>query len=191
MHARSFGALGALIIAIALVLVACGGGGTPTVSERPQPTAQATPAAEASMGGGIEGDLTPGTDLDACEIVTAADVKAATASTTDVASGTLEASPTTLSPGRTECRYEGEFGGILVALTPEDGANLYDAARGSYKDASDITGIGDGAFNSVDNDRAFIWKGKVTVMLTMSLAGDLQQLDVATKLGKAVVAKLG
>jgi hypothetical protein len=78
-----------------------------------------------------------------------------------------------------------------VALTPEDGANLYDAARGSYKDASDITGIGDGAFNSVDNDRAFIWKGKVTVMLTMSLAGDLQQLDVATKLGKAVVAKLG
>ena len=73
---------------------------------------------------------------------------------------------------------------------PEDGANLYDAARGAYKDASDITGIGDGAFNSRLNHRAFIWQDRVNVMLTMSLNGELEQLPIATELGKAIVAKL-
>ena len=121
--------------------------------------------------------------------MTPADVKQAT-SIDAVADGTLQKKPTSLSPAKTECTYQGDFGRIIVTLVPEDGANLYDAARGSYKDASDITGIGDGAFNSKQNNRAFVWKDRVSVMLTMFLSGDLEQLPVATDLGKSIIAKL-
>ena len=73
-----------------------------------------------------EADATPGTALNACEILTADDIATAT-STEDVPDGTLEAAPTVLDEGRTECTYEGDFGRIIVELTPTDGANLYDA----------------------------------------------------------------
>jgi hypothetical protein len=178
---------------LALALVACGGGST-TAPSAAAPTSQPAATAAASVavgetGGGVAGDLTPGTSLDACAIVTPADVKQAT-SIDVVADGTFKKKPDSLSPGKSECTYQGDFGRIIVTLVPEDGANLYDAARGSYKDASDITGIGDGAFNSVKNNRAFVWKERVTVMLTMFLSGDLEQLPVATDLGKAIIAKL-
>ena len=77
-----------------------------------------------------------------------------------------------------------------MELTPDDGENLYDAAEGAYKDAAVMPGIGDGAFNSDDNNRAFIWKDNVTVMLTMFVADPLTQVEVATDLGKAIVEKL-
>lgn len=147
-------------------------------------------AAEASTGtgGGVAGDKQPGTTLNACEIVTVADIQAATKAT-GVAAGTFKASSTSLSPGQSECTYEGDYGKIVVELTPEDGANEYDAARGAYKDASDITGPWDGAFNSKEHNRAFVWKGNVTATFTMFL-NDLEQLPVATELAKAVVSKL-
>jgi hypothetical protein len=191
------GALGALLLIPAIALAACGGG-TPVTSSEPAtaPSVEAPAATEATSpespvtGGGIEGTLTPGTDLGACEIVTSDDIAAATKVTGTVAAGTLEASPTVLSPARSECTYEGDYGRIIVELTPDDGENLYDAAAGAYKDAAPITGIGDGAFNSDDNHRAFIWQDKVTVMLTMFVGGDVTQLQVATDLGNAIVAKL-
>jgi hypothetical protein len=194
MPRRSIGALTALLL-LSLALAACGGGtANPTTDASAAPANEtATPVmpdASTATGGGIDGTLTPGTLLNACEIVTSDDIKAATKATTAVAAGTLELSPTVLSPARTECRYEGEFGGILVELTPDDGENLYDAAEGAYKDAAVMPGIGDGAFNSDDNNRAFIWKDNVTVMLTMFVADPLTQVDVATDLGKAIVEKL-
>jgi hypothetical protein len=194
MPRRSIGALTALLL-LSLALAACGGGtANPTTDSSPAPVAETAapvePDASTATGGGIDGTLTPGTMLNACEIVTSDDIKMATKTTTTVAAGTLELSPTVLSPARTECRYEGEFGGILVELTPDDGENLYDAAKGAYKDAAVMPGIGDGAFNSDDNNRAFIWKDNVTVMLTMFVADPLTQVDVATDLGKAIVEKL-
>ena len=194
MPRRSIGALTALLL-LSLALVACGGGTAKTTTDTsPAPAAESAapvePDASTATGGGIDGTLTPGTTLNACEIVTTDDIKAATKATTTIAAGTLEASPTVLSPGRTECTYEGAFGGIIVELTPDDGENLYDAAEGAYKDAAVMPGIGDGAFNSDDNKRAFIWKDKVTVMLTMFVAEPLTQVDVATELGKAIVEKL-
>jgi hypothetical protein len=195
MPRRPIVALGALLLTSAIALAACSGGSAapandPTsapVTSAPDETA--APEETATTGGGVEGNLTPGTDLNACQIITSADVAAAFNLKFPVADGTLKASPTILSPGHTECRYEGEYGGVIVALTPEDGANLYDAARGAYKDAADIAGIGDGAFNSDDNHRAFIWKEKVTVMLTM-FVGELSQMQVATDLGNAIIEKL-
>jgi hypothetical protein len=176
---------------LALALVACGGGAAASpATSAAAPTAAPAVVEPTGPAGGVAGDLTPGTNFNACEIVTPAEIKHATQNEQAVTDGIFRATPDTLSPGKTECRYEGEFGRIIVTLVPEDGANLYDAARGAYKDASDITGIGDGAFNSDQNRRAFIWKERVNVMLTMSLNGDLEQLPIATELGQAIVAKL-
>jgi hypothetical protein len=111
-----------------------------------------------------------GTDLDACEIVTAGDIETALElDSGSVTEGELTETPTVLSPGHTDCRYSGDWGGLVVSLTPEDGANLYDAARGSYDDASDVvlTSV-DGAFWSADAGRFFAWKGAVAVMLQFS-----------------------
>ena len=196
MHRRSVGALTALTLALTFILAACSSGTTtPPVDESApssvaQPDASAAPEESTAAGGGLDGTLTPGTTLDACEIVTTDDIKTATKSTAAIPAGALKESPTVLSPGQTECRYEADFGRIIVELTPEDGENLYDAAEGAYKDAAILPGIGDGAFNSDDNNRAFVWQGNVTVMLTMFVRGDLQQVDVATELGKAIVDKL-
>jgi hypothetical protein len=198
MPRRTVGALGALLLIPAIALAACGGGTPAASGERPvAPSVEAPEATEATSpeespatGGGVDGTLTPGTTLSACEIVTTDDIAAATKTNGTVAAGILEASPTVLSPARTECTYEGDYGRIIVELTPDDGENLFDAAVGAYKDAAPIAGIGDGAFNSDDNHRAFVWKDKVTVMLTMFVGGGLTQLDVATDLGNAILAKL-
>lgn len=195
MPRRSVGALTALILAVTFILAACSSGTTTPngdVSPAPaveSPATSVAPEESTASGGGIDGTLVPGTTLNACEIVTPDDIKIATGFGGSVAAGTLKATPTVLSPGQTECRYEGEYGGIIVELTPEDGENLYDAAAGAYKDMAVLPGIGDGAFNSDDNNRAFVWKGNVTVMLTM-FVGDLEQSHVATELGKAIVGKL-
>jgi hypothetical protein len=179
----------AFLLVIALLLAACGGAAapaTPDPGDTPAPTA--TAAVDPTPDGNDGAAPSPGTTLNACEIVTPADVAAAT-DATDVAEGALEARPTTLSPGRTQCTYTGDWGRLIVELTPEDGVNLYDAARRSYKDAVDITGIGDGAFNSIENKRAFVVKGSVAVMLTM-FPSATDRLELAEALVKAVVAKL-
>ncbi|HET9345741.1 MAG TPA: hypothetical protein VFO05_08565 [Candidatus Limnocylindrales bacterium] len=135
-----------------------------------------------------EADATPGTALNACEILTADDIATAT-STEDVPDGTLEAAPTVLDEGRTECTYEGDFGRIIVELTPTDGANLYDAAIGAYDGAELYDGIGDGGFWSEENHRAFFWKGSVTVMLTIFLS-DADPTTTAEQLGTLAIGKV-
>lgn len=177
------------LIAAAGLLSACGasggsGGSSADSSADPADTTQTANT------GAAEADTTvPGTTLNACEILTAADLASAT-KTKNVSEGEFKASPTSLSPGKSECTYEGDFGGIIVALTPEDGANLYDAAVGAYKDAALIDGVGDGAFYSDSNNRAFIWKGKVTIMLTIFLKEGLDATAVSTALGQLALAKV-
>ncbi len=161
----------ALFLLLAILIAACSTTSSPsddgaTESEAGQPSTAAS--AEASVAPSADPDEPePGTDLDACEIVTAADIESALElDAGTVAAGELSETPTVLSPGHTDCRYSGDWGGLVVSLTPEDGANLYDAARGSYADASDVvlTGV-DGAFWSADQGRFFAWKGAVAVML--------------------------
>lgn len=177
----------ASLLVVALVVAGCGGSGAaPTATPgtpATQPPTEATPTAPTD-----DARPTPGTALDACEILTPGDIEAIVDGA-DVAAGELKDRPTPLSPGRTECTYAGEWGRLIVQLTPEDGANSYDAARSSYKDAVDITGVGDGAFNSVAEKRAFVWKGAVSVMFTMFVNG-VDRYELATALAKAVVAKL-
>jgi hypothetical protein len=180
------------LLTMALVVAACGGSGAaPSAS----PAAPSAPASEAPGGATPTpaptddgADPTAGTALDACEIVTPGDIEAAVPDA-EVEDGELKERPTSLSPGRTECTYQGDWGRLIVELTPEDGANLYDAARGSYADAVDITGVGDGAFNSDGQKRAFVWQGSVAVMFTMFVNG-VERYDLAEDLAKAVVDKL-
>lgn len=176
----------AALLAMSLLVAACGGGPAPTQTPGSEPTTAPTTAATEAPNGG--GEPTPGTALNACQVITPADIEAIT-ETTDVAEGELKETPTSLSPGRTECTYAGDWGRVIVSLTPEDGANLYGAARGSYADASDITGPWDGAFNSQQNKRAFVWKGAVAAMFTLFPVG-MTQLELADGLANAVVAKL-
>jgi hypothetical protein len=188
-----FAMIPALLLVLAVAASACGSAANPETStpaatddgptasmpaETPAPTAD-TPVA--------------GTDLDACEIVTPADVAAALdLDPADVAAGELTESPTSLSPGHTECRYTGDWGGLVVNLTPEDGANLYDAARGSYADASDREVAGaDGAFWSGDQGRGFFWKGAVTVMLQFShITTGADAAGAVTAIGQAAMDKV-
>ena len=135
-----------------------------------------------------EADAKPGTTLNACEILTADDIATATKAE-DVADGALEAAPTVLDEHRTECTYEGDFGRIIVDLTPTDGANLYDAAVGAYDGAELYEGIGDGAFWSDKNNRAFFWKGSVNVMLTIFL-NDADPVSTAEALGTLAIGKV-
>jgi hypothetical protein len=178
-----------ILIGVVLALAACSSGGPGQGTAAPDPTdgPQATVEPTSQP---VEQPLQPGTALDACELITASDVAAATG-IASVPAGEFKSNPDTLSPGHSKCTYRGDFGQIIVDLTPEDGANLYDAARGAYDDASDITGAWDGAFNSNQHHRAFVWKGAVTTMFTLFLTDPaVKQYDVAEQLGKAMVGKL-
>lgn len=188
-----FAAPALLIACLVLILAACGGSAATGAPGAPEAPATDTPAETLPADVPAEPE-TPvaGTDLNACEIVTASDVAAAAGVTAaDVPEGTFEETPTSLSPGQSECTYEWEGGRVIVQLTPEDGANLYDAARGAYADASDIANHGgDGAFFSKENNRTFLWKGAVAVMLTHFLNDSEQLRPFAEELGKAAIAKV-
>jgi hypothetical protein len=192
MPRRLFG-LSAVMLVVSLVLAACGTSAAPASrapgDDRTDPPAVSVPPEEPG-----DADPTPGTTLSACEIVTAEEVKAILATDEDVPEGEHKETPTSLSPGRNECTYaageNGSGGRVIVSLTPEDGANLYDAARGSYADAVDITGTsGDGAFFSKQEKRAFVWKGAVAVLLTVFPNGQWTY-DMAEDFAAVILAKL-
>jgi hypothetical protein len=185
------------VLAIALVVTACGSSSaSSSASDAPEsesPVASAAASAAESAAPSEAAAPEAGTDLSACEIVTADDIAAATGlDAAEIGEGEQTESPTSLSPGHTECDYTGEWGGVIVSLTPEDGANLYDAARGSYDDASDreVTGA-DGAFWSESNGRGFFWKGAVTVMMQIGfLAGGGDRDEIITALGQAAIDRV-
>ena len=193
-----------LLWMVAVVAAACSSGATDQDGDAgstddaaaSQPAVASEPAADASMAPSDDAEEpapSAGTALNACEIVTADDIAAATGlDAAVIGAGELTESPTVLSPGHTECDYIGEWGGVIVSLTPEDGANLYDAARGSYDDASDreVSGA-DGAFWSDDNGRGFFWKGAVAVMLQVGFLADGGDRDaIVAALGQAAIDKV-
>ena len=202
MHPRIL-ARGTALGLLAIALVACGGGSsgdaeppvdveTTTAATAPD-GAVADPNEPADAGAVIyeEEVPVPGTTLGACEIVTPDDIRVALGLDAAVPAGTFEASPTVLSPGHSDCTYEGDYGRVLVSLTPEDGANLYDAAYGAYDGLEFIPGLGDGAFWSADTNRGFIWQDRVAVMLSVyPVERDAAGADLIKALGTAVIEKL-
>ena len=203
MHPRIL-ARGTALGLLAIALVACGGGSsgdaepivdieTTTAASTAPDGAVVDPNEPADAGAVIyeEEVPVPGTTLGACEIVTPDDIRVALGLDAAVPAGTFEASPTVLSPGHSDCTYEGDYGRVLVSLTPEDGANLYDAAYGAYDGLEFIPGLGDGAFWSADTNRGFIWQDRVAVMLSVyPVERDAAGADLIKALGTAVIEKL-
>jgi hypothetical protein len=180
-----------LLAVVVAAAAACGstGAAEPT-GDAPTPAGDVAEATtELVDAAPADAEPTPGTLLNACEIVTADDVAAA-ARTDDVEPGTLEEAPTVLSPGRTECTYESDAVRVIVELTPEDGENLYDAAAGAYKDMVVIDGLGDGAFWSEKNHRAFVWQGAVTIMFTIFTGADVDPAEFAAEIGRLALARI-
>jgi len=181
-----------LPVALIVWLAACASAGAPT----PAPSESASESSAASAAPPAETDGGPpvaGTDLDACELVTPGDIAAALGiEPAEALEGRLTETPNALSPGHTDCRYDGDWGGLSVSLTPEDGENLYDAARDAYDDASDREVAGaDGAFWSESTTRGFFWKGSVAVLLQFShITTDADWDEATTAIGQAAMDRV-
>jgi hypothetical protein len=191
---RSFALSLAALLAVAL-FAACGG------SNAPQPSAQApgtqapaaTPTAE-ETDEPIEGQPTPGTALTSCELVTPADIEAAVgldAGTVD--EGELDAGGTILDPAANDCTYDGEWGRLIVSVTPTDGVNVFDAVNDSFGDEAEDLGLGDGALWFEDDDRGYFLSGPVMLRLQFSFlteGGFDSFRDPTVALGEAFLEKL-
>jgi hypothetical protein len=180
-----------LTLALTLALAACGGGSAtrsaPDDSSDPGPSDE--PAATQSA------EPTPGTALTACELLTPADIETALGlEPGTVAEGEHTETPTVLDAAENECRYQDEaWGGVIVRVTPTDGANLYDAARGAYADASDLVIVGsDGAFWSDDTKRGFVWVDPVSAMIQIGFVSveSPEWGDIAEQLLTSIVEKV-
>lgn len=160
-----------LTLALTMVLAACGGGAAQSSApgDSSDPITSDEPVASEAA------EPTPGTALTACELLTPADIEAAIGlGAGTVAEGVHEETPTVLDAAENVCEYEDPaWGGVLIRVTPTDGANMYDAARGSYDDASDLIITGsDGAFWSVGTDRGFVWVDPVSTMIQITFVAD-------------------
>jgi len=179
--------LAILVIATACAPAASGGspdGGVPSAGNEP------SQAAEASQAGG---EPTPGTSLTSCELVTPADIEAALSlDPGTVSAGAFEETPGILDPAANECRYEDDtWGGLVVAVTPTDGVNTYDALVSVYSDQAEAIDIGDGALWFPDDDRGYFLQGSVLVRLQFThLIDGTPFRDPTVEIGEAAVGKI-
>ncbi len=181
--------LAVVLFGLVFVLAACGGGAAQTQSGgdgTEPPDVEETEAA-------AEGDPTPGTSLTACQIVTPADIEAALElDPGSVAAGTHEEQPTVLDPAVNECAYDGEWGGLIVNVTPTDGANVYDALVDVYGDEAEALEIGDGALWFDKNNRGYFFKGSVLFFLQFThLTVDIEGFrDPIVAIGRAGIGRI-
>lgn len=167
------------------------GPGQPTA----QPTQAAAPTDDDSDPGPAEPDATPGTTLTGCELVSPEDIEAALdLDPGTVGEGTFKETADILDAHSNECRYNDEWGGLIVRVTPADGVNTYDAVADVFgEDAESIDGIGEGALWFEENDRGYFIKGSVMVLLqfTHIAEGEFDSFrDPTVALGEAAVSKI-
>ncbi len=181
-----------LLLVLVAVLAACSSA-APGGSPADQPTTQVTDQ-PIQTEAPVDAEPTPGTTLTACELVAPADIEAAL----DFEAGTVgdgehEEDPSVLDPASNDCRYDDEWGGIIVAVTPTDGVNVFDALVSAFGEDAEALEIGDGALWFEDNDRGYFLKGSVMVRLqfTHLTEGGLDSFrDPTIALGEAALAKI-
>ncbi len=176
-----------------LAVAACGpAASTPTADGGQPTTADTTLPPDVGGGGGGEGEPTPGTSLSACELVAPADIEAALdLAPGTVAPGALEQHPSVQDPAANECRYRGDWGGLVVNATPTDGVNVFDALVSVYGDSAEAVDVYDGALWFQDNDRGYFLKGPVMVLLQFQfIEGGTPFRDPTIALGEAALAKV-
>ena len=178
-------------LAAVILLAACG---TSPGSSDGQPSSGGAPSAPVDSASEGSGEPTPGTDLTACELVTAADIEAALAlAAGTVAEGVHRETPNVLSPGSNECRYEDEaWGGLVVMVTPEDGVNTFDAVNDVFGEDAEVVEAGDGALWFPANLRGYFLQGSVMVLLQFTfIVEDGADFKAATiAVGQAAIGRL-
>ena len=188
-----------LFFVLVAVMAACSStapGGSPGGSPVDQPLSQATdqPSQADRTEAPAEVEPTPGTTLTACELVSPADIEAALGfDSGTVGDGEHEEDPSVLDPASNDCRYDDEWGGLVVAVTPTDGVNVFDALVSSFGEDAEALDIGDGALWFENNDRGYFLTGPVMVRLqfTHVTEGGLDSFrDPTIALGEAAVAKI-
>jgi hypothetical protein len=191
----SFRLIVAPVLVLTLLIAACGGGAPPANTAAPTAPAATSAPNVPDESAPAEAEPTPGTALSACELVAPEDIEAALgydAGTVDP--GELEQDPSILDPAANECRYDSDWGGLVVDVTPTDGVNVYDAVEHAFgDDAEAIDGIGDGALWFEANDRGYFLSGSVMVLLqfTSIAEGDFDSFrDPTIDVGDAAVGKI-
>lgn len=183
----------ALLITV-LLLAACGGtSSSPAVTSTPAGTGTTLPTTAGTDVPPAPADATPGTTLTACQLVTAGDIETALGlDSGTVSEGTLQQKGTVLDPASNECRYQDDaWGGLVVSVTPTDGANTYDAVAKTGTGGEPLAGIGDAALWFDDSDRGYFLKGSVLVLLQFSHLVDGRAFrDPTVALGTAAVARI-
>jgi hypothetical protein len=181
-------------LVLVLLVAACGSGSTPTPGGGAQATAPPDdPATVAPDVTAEAGEATPGTTLTACELVTPADIETALAlDPGTVSPGSLESHGTVLDPAVNECRYQDDtWGGLIVNVTPTNGANTYRSLDKVYGDSAERIDAGDGALWFEANDRGYFLKGSVLVLFQFTfLTSGNHFRDPTVELGQAAIAKI-
>jgi len=177
-------------LAIFMIATACApaspGGGEPSAGNEPSEAAGSVAPAES-------GEPTPGTSLTSCELVTPADIEAALSlDSGTVSAGAFEETPGILDPAANECRYQDDtWGGLVVAVTPTDGVNTYDALVSVYGDQAEAIDIGDGALWFQDDDRGYFLQGSVLVRLQFThLIDGTPFRDPTVQIGEAAIGRI-
>jgi len=183
----------ATALAALLMLAACGtspGEGSSAESAAAQASQESS--AEASAEASSEAEKTPGTNLTACELVTAGDIESALGlDAGTVADGVLEQTPTTIDPAANVCTYDGDWGKLIVNATPTAGTSTFNALAKVYGEDAEALDVGDGGYWFEDNDRGYFLKGSVMVFMQFVFIADGTKFREPTiTLGEGLVAKI-
>jgi hypothetical protein len=177
------------ILSLVVLLAACAS--SPGASNA-EPSSGAVPS-QATESHPASGEPTPGTDLTACELVTAGDIEAALSlDPGTVSEGRLEEQPTVLDPATNECRYRDDsWGALIIHVTPTDGVNTWDALAAVYSGPAESLNVGDAGLWFEDDDRGYFLKGSVMLFLQFQFIADGTPFrDPTIALGEAAVAKI-
>jgi hypothetical protein len=181
-----------LSVALATVLALAACSSSPGGASTSESTGAEPSGGSGSMAETTTAEPTPGTELTACELVAPADIEAALSLAAGaVGDGTLEQAPTGIDDAVNECRYEGDWGKLIVNATPTAGASVFRSLAKVYGDSAEALDVGDGGFWFEDNDRGYFLKGSVMVFMQFVFIADGTKFREPTiALGEALIAKI-
>jgi hypothetical protein len=193
LSARVRGGGSAASIVLTMLLATAGCGRAASTDTASGGGGGSSPEAATSEDGGGGGAAAPGTDLTACELVTADDVAAALGlDAGSVANGDLHQLDSDVDPNVTECRWAAQdWGGLSVIVSPGSGADQFAHTKESVADRAESLDIGDGALWVDDLGRGYFLKGSVLILVQFTYLADKSPFrEPSISLGTAAVDKI-
>ena len=183
-----------IVLTVLLATTGCGGAANTETPYEGNGDSSPEVATSEEAGGTENGGAAaaPGTDLTACELVTADDIAAALGlDAASVADGDLHQLDSDEDPNVTECRWVEDWGGLAVIVEPGNGANQFADTRQAVADRAESLDIGDAALWVDDIERGYFLKGTVLVTVMFTRLADRSPFREPTiSLGTAAVAKV-